>query len=379
MLRDEIVFLNHGSFGACPRPVIREYRRWQEEMEGQPVKFLGRDFETLMRAAREPLARYVYCDADDLVYVPNATTGLNIVARSLDLKPGDEILATDQEYGALDRTWKFLCQKNGAIYKHRHVSIPVTTREQFVEEFWSGVTPRTRVIFISHISSGTALIFPVAEIVERARTLGIITIVDGAHAAGQIPLDLEALGVDFYSSNVHKWMMSPKGSAFLYARREMQALVEPIVVSWGWEKETPGPSRFVDEQEWQGTRDIAAFLSVPAAIEFMRAHDWDTVRKDCHELVRYARKEITALTELGPLSPDSSEWFSQMVTLPLPPCDPQVLKARLYDEYRIEVPIIPGNGRQFIRISIQGYNTKADVDALVDALRELLPQAAKGS
>lgn len=377
-LRRDLVFLNHGSFGACPRPVLEQYQRWQIDLEAQPVEFLGRRFDALMRSAREPLAQYVHCDADDLVYVPNATTGLNIVARSLDLRPGDEILATDQEYGALDRTWKFLCQKSGAVYRRQPITIPVTTRAQFVDEFWSGVTPQTRVVFISHIGSGTALIFPIQEIIQRARQAGIITIVDGAHAAGQIPLDLVDLGVDFYSSNSHKWMMSPKGSAFLYVRREMQHLVEPLVVSWGWEKEKPGTSRFVDEQEWQGTKDIAAFLSVPAAIEFMHQHNWDKVRSDCHELTRYARRTISKLTRLEPLSPDSSEWYSQMVTLPLPHCDPEVLKARLYDEYQIEVPLGGGNGRPSIRVSIQGYNTQAEVDTLVTALGELLPRTENG-
>ncbi len=372
-LRRDIIYLNHGSFGACPRPVFEDYQRWQLELESQPVEFLGRRFEALMRAAREPLAEYVHCDPDDLVYVQNATTGLNAVARSLSLNPGDEILGTDQEYGALERTWKFLCQKSGAVYKRQPISLPVTTRENFVEEFWSGVTPRTRVVFLSHITSPTALIFPIQEIIQRARQEGIITVIDGAHAVGQIPLDMQALGVDFYSSNSHKWMMSPKGSAFLYVRREMQRLMEPLVVSWGWEKEKPGSSRFVDEQEWQGTRDIAAYLGVPAAIAFMREHNWDQVRASSHELVRYARKAITELTGLPPISPDSSEWYAQMVTLPLPECDPEFLKQHLYDDYHIEVPIGSRDGRASIRISIQGYNTQADVDALVSALKELLP------
>lgn len=373
-LRRDIIFLNHGSFGATPRPVFEDYQRWQLELEKQPVEFLGRRFESLMRQAREPLAEYIHCDPDDVVYTQNATTGLNTVARSLALKPGDEILATDLEYGALDRTWKFLCQKTGATYKQQHITLPVTTRENFVEEFWSGVTPQTRVVFMSHITSGSALILPIQEIIQRARERGIITIIDGAHAVGQIPLDMQALGVDFYSSNIHKWLMGAKGSAFLYARRALQPLVEPLVVSWGWHKEIPGPSRFIDEQEWLGTRDIAAYLSVPAAIKFMDDYHWDDVRATCHDLASYARGAISELTDLPPLSPDSQEWYAQMVTLPLTPCDPDVLKQRLYDEYHIEVPIGGNKERQYVRASIQGYNTKQDADALVAALHELLPQ-----
>lgn len=204
LLDPAVAFLNHGSFGATPRAVFEVYQAWQRELERQPVEFLGQRFNDLMRDARRALAAYVHTDANDLVYVPNATTGLNIVARSLRLNPGDEILSTDHEYGAIDRTWRFLCRKSGAIYKNHPVAVPLTTAENFVERFWAGVTPHTRVIFISHITSPTALIFPVQEICRRARDAGIITIIDGAHAIGQIPLDLEQLGADFYSSNLHK-------------------------------------------------------------------------------------------------------------------------------------------------------------------------------
>lgn len=379
LLRPDIIFLNHGSFGACPRPVFEAYQRWQRELETQPVEFLGRRFDDLMHTARTALAGFIKCNADDIVYVTNATVGLNIVARSLTFAPGDEILSTDHEYGALDRTWTFIAERTGAVYKRQPISVPLSTKNEFVETFWAGVTPRTRVIFLSHITSPTALIFPVQEICRRAREAGIITIIDGAHAVGQIPLDLSALGADFYSSNAHKWMMGAKGSAFLYVRREMQSAVEPLVVSWGWRPKKPGHSKFVQEQEWQGTRDIAAFLSVPAAIEFMRENNWEQVRAQCHEFARHARAAITELTGLEPPSPDSSEWYSQMVSLPLPDCNPELLKERLYQEYNIEVPIVvhlAGKNRQWVRVSIQGYNTRDDVDALVTALGELLPQVA---
>lgn len=383
LLRPDVIFLNHGSFGACPRPVFEEYQRWQLELERQPVEFLGRRFTELMRGARVPLAQYVNCDPDDLVYVPNATTGLNVVARALPLEPGDEVLATDHEYGALDRTWRFVCARRGAVYRRLPVPVPVTTAEDFVERFWSGVTPRTRVIFLSHITSPTALVLPIREIVRRAREAGIVSVIDGAHAAGQIPLDLAALGADFYSSNAHKWMLTPKGSAFLYARRAVQSLIEPLVVSWGWQSDHPGASRFIDEQEWQGTRDISAYLTVPSAIQFMHEHDWARVREDCHALARYAREQITAITGLEPLSPETwdgsdepgSRWYAQMVSLPLPPGDPDALKRGLYDKYNIEAPIISWNDRRLIRVSIQNYNTRADVDALAAALGSQLTAA----
>ena len=377
LLRPDVVFLNHGSFGACPRPVFETCQAWQLELERQPVEFLGRRFEALMRQARESLATFVGVQADELVYVPNATTGLNVVIRSLPLQEGDEVLSTDHEYGALDRTWRFICRKRGARYIRQSVPLPIESAEQVVESIWSGVTPRTRVLFISHITSPTAIIFPLAELIRRAREAGVITMIDGAHAPGQIPLDLKALGADFYSGNCHKWMCASKGSAFLYARREMQHLVEPLVVSWGWESEKPGPSRFIDEQEWQGTRDIAAYLSVPAAIQFMAEHDWPRVQRECHELAGYARERVSELTGLPPIAPDSPEWFAQMAALPIPLCDLDVLKRRLYDEFHIEIPTVEWNGRPFLRISIQAYNTRADVDALAEALKVLLPQVSR--
>jgi isopenicillin-N epimerase len=379
LLRPDVVFLNHGSFGACPRHVFESYQKWQLELEREPVEFLARRFNNLMHDARESLAAYVNAAADDLVFVPNATTAINIVARSLALEPGDEILTTNHEYGALDRTWRFICQKNGAIYKPQPVSLPVTTAEEFVERVWSGVTPRTRVVFLSHISSPTALIFPVIEICRRAHEAGLLTVIDGAHAPGQIPLDLTGLGADLYVGNCHKWMNAPKGAGFLYARRKVQSVLEPLVVSWGWQSDTPGLSRFIDEQEWQGTRDIAAYLSVPAAIEFMRQHDWAGVQGKCHELARYAREVITRLTGLEPISPDSMEWFAQMVSLPLPACNADALKHRLYAEFQVEAPIITWNGRQFVRVSVQAYNDRADVDALAAALQTLLPHVGAGA
>ncbi len=384
LLRSDVVFLNHGSFGACPRPVFEAYQQWQLELERQPVEFLGRRFGGLLREAREALAAVVGARADDLVYVPNATTGLNAVARSLRLAPGDEVLTTNHEYGALDRTWRFVCARRGATYVNRPLPLPISSADEVIEQLWAGVTERTRVLFLSHITSPTALILPVQELVRRARAVGIITIVDGAHVPGQIPLNLEALGADFYAGNCHKWLNSPKGSAFLYARKEVQPLVEPLVVSWGWQPESStllsldsnGSSPFVLQHEWQGTRDIAAYLSVPAAIEFEAVHDWPQVRQECHELARYARQAIGELTGLEQICPDSPEWYAQMATIPLPACDAEELKRRLYDEYRVEVPIIEWNSRQFLRVSVQAYNAKGDLDALISALAALLPQVA---
>jgi isopenicillin-N epimerase len=374
LLRPEMVFLNHGSFGACPAPVFAVYQDWQRALEAQPVEFLGRQGTALLATARAALAAYLGAEADDLVFVPNATTGVNTVARSLRLAPGDEVLATNLEYGAVDRTWQFLCAQAGATYVRQPIPLPVETAAGVVEALWQGVTPRTRVICVSHITSITALILPVAEICRRARQAGILTVIDGAHAPGQIPLDLAAIDADFYTGNCHKWLCAPKGAAFLHARRAAHALVDPLVVSWGWQPDES--ASFVDRLEWQGTRDIAAYLSVPAAIEFQAAHDWPRVRAACHALLREIRHDVEQLTGLPPICPDSPDWYAQMASLPLPPCDPVTLQRRLWEETRIEVPIVEGPTGPLCRVSIQAYNTPADGAALLAALAALLPGVA---
>ncbi len=372
LLRPDIVFLNHGAFGACPRPVFDSYQNWQLELEHQPIEFLERRFQGVMAQTREVLAAFVGATADELVYVPNATTGLNIVARSLPLGSGDEVLATDHEYGAIDRTWRAICVRRGARYVRAPLPSPVQSKEQLADAIWAHVSPRTRILSVSHITSPTAIIFPVESLAKRARQAGIFTVIDGAHAPGQIPLDLAALGADFYVGNCHKWMCAPKGSAFLFARRDVQGLLSPLVVSWGAEAKEPGPSPFINEQEWQGTRDIAAYLAVPTAIRFLQEHRWSTVQADCHALARTARRAIEGLTGLPGLSPDDPSWYAQMVSIPVPVADPSAAQHRLYSEFGIEVPLSVWNGRSLLRVSVQGYNSEADIAKLVAATAQVL-------
>ena len=245
-------YLNHGSFGATPAPVHEAYQRWQQELESQPTEFLGRRHNDLMRSARQALGSFVGAAPADLVFTQNATQALNIVARSLALGPGDEVLTSDHEYGACDRMWRFLSRKSGFSLVRRTIAVPPASRAQVVEDLMAGITPRTRAIFISQITSPTAMLLPVEEVCRRARELGILSIVDGAHAPGQVPLDLPTIGADFYGANLHKWLCAPKGAGFLYARPEAQSLLEPLIVSWGYESERPGDSSFIDEHEWWG-------------------------------------------------------------------------------------------------------------------------------
>ncbi|KPK94127.1 MAG: aminotransferase class V [Anaerolineae bacterium SM23_ 63] len=374
LLDPEVIFLNHGSFGACPRPVFETYQKWQHELERQPVKFLSRRARDLMAEARAALADFLHCGEDEVVYFTNPTTAINMVVRSLELKPGDEILTTDHEYGAMDRIWRFICQQAGARYVRQPIPLPLTSRADFVEAFCSGITPRTRLVFISHITSPTALCFPVEAICHRARQMGLLSIVDGAHAPGQLPLDLTQLGADLYTGACHKWLCAPKGAAFLYARREVQDRLRPLVTSWGWEAEKPSDSRFIDHHEWQGTRDIAAFLSVPTAIRFQQDHRWNTIRRRCHQLASKTRGRINTLTGFEALCPDSQEWFIQMFTARLPDLDCEAFQTQLYDEYRIEVVTHRWNDQPLIRVSFQGYNDEEDADALLHALGKLLPK-----
>lgn len=377
LLDPSLVFLNHGSFGACPAKVLESCQWWQREQERNPVEFLGRRSGQLLAQARAELAGYLGAEARHLVFLANATTGVNTVARSIPLLPGDEILTTDHEYGACDNVWDSVCRRTGA--KYLPVEIPLPFRaEAFTERVWSCVTLRTRVLFLSHITSTTALIFPLAELCRRARAAGILTVIDGAHVPGHIPLGLDDLGADFYTGNCHKWLCAPKGAGFLHARPEHHRLLEAPVVSWGYSAEISGHTGFdaytgtsllERRLQWQGTRDLAAFLSVPAAIEFQARHDWDRVRQECHALAAATLRRISTLTGLKPVCTEQD--FGQMVVIPVPPMEADLLKETLFARYRIEIPVTAHKDHLFVRLSLQGYNTPEDANALVEALREI--------
>ena len=342
LLDPDVTFLNHGSFGACPRPVFEAYQRRQRELEREPVEFLARRWEALVGEARAALAVYVGARADDLVFVTNAMTGMNTLARSL-VEPADEVLTSDQEYDAVDAAW----EAAGATL----VRAPV-------ESLWEHATDRTRVLSLSHLTSPTGLVVPVDEHCRRARELGILSVVDGAHAPGHVPIDLAALGADAYTGNCHKWLCAPKGAGFLWVREELQTRIDPLVVTWGWDEPD-----FAKRHLRSGTRDPAAWLAVPAAIEFQREWGWDEVRSRCHALVEHFA-EASGL----PIVPDE---FGQMASFELPPGDPEEAQRRLWDEHRIEVPCFDWNGRPLLRLSVQGYNTEDDVSRLLSALGSL--------
>ena len=366
LLDPDVVYLNHGSFGAVPRPVFDSYQHWQRELDANPSHFVGRRAPELLAAAREKLGAFINASADDLTFVPNVTYGLNIVARSLNLKEGDVVLTTDHEYGAIDRTWRFNCEKSGARLVNQPISVPVADPAKVVEQIWAGVNENTRVISLSHITSPSALILPVEEVCRRAREAGIISVIDGAHAPGQLDVDLKEIGADFYCGNCHKWLSSARGAGFLHARPERQSLLEPLVVSHGWDREEPGPSQFQDYFTWVGTIDPAAYLSVPAAIDFHQHNDWGSVRLACKELLKETEGRILAMSGLPPISP-SSMW-SQMRLVLLP--GKVESYQRLWEEDRIVVPVGQHRGQPGVRISVQAYNSPADLEKLILALQK---------
>jgi isopenicillin-N epimerase len=325
--------------------VFEAYQGFQRQLERQPVEFMAleRRFPELLDVARSQLADHLGAAPENLAFATNTSSALNAAIRSLDLQAGDEVLLGDAEYGGMELLWEFVSRRTGAVL----------VRRPFAE---LDPGPRTRLVFCSHIEWLSGRVNDVAELCARTRSAGALSIVDGAHAPGQIGLDLEALGADIYAGNCHKWLCAPKGSAFLYARPEAQELIDPLVVSWDW----ADGAAFHELHRWQGTRDPSAFLAVPAAIAFQAEHDWPAVRDRCHALLERVRDEIA----LEPLTDD----FAQMLGFKLPVVDGQAFKRDLYDRHRIEVPVVETPHGWTMRVSIQGYNDDADAEALLAAL-----------
>ena len=348
LLDPGVVYLNHGSFGACPRPVFERYQEWQRELEREPVEFLGRErrFGELLETARLRLAAYLDADPDNLAFAPNASTALDGAIRSLHLGAGDEVLMGEHEYGGLLRLWEFVARRTG-----------VRLRRAPFDELDPG--PATRLVFCSHVEWSSGRVNDVADLCRRARDAGALSIVDGAHAPGQIDLDLEAIGADVYAGNCHKWLSAPKGSGFLYVRPEVQHLIEPLVVSWDWDES----NSWAEQNRWQGTRDPAAYLSVPAAIDFQAEHDWPAVRRRCHALLERARERLA----VEPLTDEFVQMLGFAIDLP----EPETLTRRLFEEHRIEVPVFETSRGWVMRVSIQAYNDEEDVDALARGLDAL--------
>lgn len=371
LLNPEITYLNHGSFGACPKSIFEDYQKWQRELEKEPVQFMTVTGPEHLEKSKKTLADYINCDPVDLVYVTNPSTAFNIIIKGLDLKAGDEILTSNQEYGAMDRTWNYYCKKAGAKYVRQKINIPLKSKDDFIEQFWKGLTSKTRIVFLSHITSPTGLIFPVKEVCEKAKELGLITIIDGAHVPGHIPLNLKELKADIYTGACHKWLLTPKGNSFLYVRKEFQDDFDPLIISWGYDAEIPGKSKFLDYHTYQGTRDFSAFLTTPKALEFFEKNNWEAVKANCRSMIREIYPEACKLLNTYPICPVTDEFLGQLCSIPVRTNDAVKLKEELYHHYNVEIPVFSMQDDIFIRISIQGYNTMEDIQALFEALKAI--------
>jgi isopenicillin-N epimerase len=372
LLDPDIVYLNHGSFGACPSAIFDDYQKWQRELEREPVQFITANAPRYLKTSKEALGRYINANPKDFFFVPNPTFAVNAIMRSLGLKSGDEILATNHEYGAMDRTWRFFESKSGVRYVRQNISTPIVSKDQIIAEFWEGYSHRTKVVFLNQVSSATALIFPVMEICAEAKRRGLITIVDGAHVPGHIALDLQDLEADFYTGTMHKWLLTPKGSSFLYVRKPYQDLLDPLVVSWGYEGHAGSENRFLEWHEQQGTRDISAFLTMPAALAFRAENNWDARTESCKSMILEAYPRFCELLQTDPICPVSPEFLGQMCSIPIQTPDAAALKSRLFDKYKIEIPVMQTDVQHYIRISLNGYNTAQDLDALYEALNDTI-------
>jgi isopenicillin-N epimerase len=314
-----ITFLNHGSFGACPLPVLQAQQRWRERMERQPLQFLGTDIESLLDAARTELAAFVGSEPADLVFVPNATTGVNAVLRSLRFQPGDELLTTNQEYNACRNALNFVAEREGVQVVVAEIPFPIDTPEQVVEAVLQKVSSNTRLALLDHVVSQTGLIFPIAMLVNELKKWGVETLIDGAHAPGMIPLNLSQLGATFYTGNCHKWVCAPKGAAFLYVQRDRQSVIHPLTISHGANDPRTGRSRFHLEFDWMGTDDPTAYLCIPEAIRFMGSllpEGWPEVMQRNHQLAIAARQVLCQALEIPPPCPE--EMLGSLAVVPLP-------------------------------------------------------------
>ncbi len=385
-----VVFLNHGSFGACPRPILKIQETLRRQMEAEPVQFLWRHYDDRLDASRAELARFLGARPADVVFITNATTGVNAVARSVDWRRGDELLTTNLDYNACRNALAETARRAGARLVTARVPFPLRGPDEVVEAVLRAVTPRTRLAMIDHVTSDTGLVLPVARIVRELESRGVDTLVDGAHAPGMLPLNLARLRPAYYTGNLHKWVCAPKGAAFLWAREDRQAGVQPAVISHGNNRPRPGHSPFQDRFDWAGTFDPSAWLCVGEAIRWMGGllpGGWNTVRTRNHALAVEARRLLCRRLEVAPPCPESM--LGSLATLPLPKglqgrppsgkIDAEQL--RLYDAFRIEVPFsrIGQPATRYFRISAQLYNSLSDYDRLAGALLGLSAAAAAES
>ena len=369
-LKKGITYLNHGSFGACPKVIFKNYQKWQVKLETQPVKFLTDELYIALRNSRESLSAFLGCKDDEILFFQNPTTAISNIIYNLDLAPYDEVLMTNHEYGALVRAWDVWGRKNKVTIKNAKINLPLDSQNKFFDDIAKRISSKTKVLFLSHITSPTGLVFPIKEIVEFARQKKIITIVDGAHAPGHIDLNICELGCDFYTGALHKWMCGPKGTSFLFVKKEHQKWIKPIIYSWGKKGDDPESSEFLQDFQWQGTRDMSAFLTVPKIIEFYNV-EVKRSRAKSRQIILDSQKQFHNIFQTDPIS-FGNEFLGQMISYPIPKKINKNLKIELWQNYNIEIPVFEWNKEKYIRLSIHLYNDQKDVEYLMNALRSMI-------
>lgn len=373
-LDPSVAYLNHGSFGACPRAVLEVQASLRRELEAEPVDFLVRRLPGRIDEARGSLATFLGADPADLVFVPNATTGVNVVLRSLAFEPGDELLTTSHAYAACRKTLDFVASRNGARVVVADLPFPLRGEAELIAPILAGLTPRTRLALLDHVTSPTALILPMARLVAELQARGVDTLVDGAHAPGMLPLALDELGATYYTGNGHKWLCAPKGAAFLHVRRDRQAGLHPTAISHGY------ATGFHGEFDWTGTCDPTPWLCLPEAVRFMGTllpGGWPELMAANHALALQARDLLCGTFDIEPPAPDTM--LGSMASLPLPAASPGSPAARLdheglalwFRERSVETWLHPFP-RPVIRVSAQRYNSLDQYARLADLLRDAL-------
>jgi isopenicillin-N epimerase len=377
-LDPSVTFLNHGSFGACPKAVLAVQQRLRSQLEQEPLRFFGREWEPLLDNARRKLAEFVGADTQDLVFVNNATTGVNSVLRSLSFSAQDEILTTNHEYNACRNALDFIASRTGAKIIVAKIPFPIDSAQQVIAAVMARVSKKTRLVLLDHITSQTGLIFPIQQLVKQLQQKGIDTLIDGAHAPGMILLNLREIGATYYTGNCHKWLCAPKGAGFLYVQRDRQAQIRPLTISHGANSPRTDKSRFQLEFDWTGTDDHTAYMCVPDAIAFMGSllpGGWSELIQRNHELALQGRQVLCQALEVLPPCPD--EMIGSMAVIPMPAAWENrhfmAVHDELFDEFGIQVQVIPWpeTPRLLIRISAQIYNTLEQYVYLAKALREL--------
>lgn len=344
-------------------------------MERQPLQFFGRDLEGLLDQSRRQLAEFVGAEAEDLAFVPNATTGINTVLRSLRFAPGDQLLTTNQEYNACRNALNYVADRAGLEVKVAQVPFPIASADRIIEAVLQAVTSKTRLALLDHVVSQTGLVFPIAQLVRELSQRGIETLIDGAHAPGMLPLNLRQIGATYYTGNCHKWLCAPKGAAFLYVQPDRQSAIHPLTISHGANACRPDRSRFRLEMDWVGTDDPTPYLCIPIAIQFLGSllpGGWLELMQQNHQRAIAARRWICQTLEIAPPCPD--ELLGSMAVIPLPDGSGPALQDDLLERYGIEVPIIPfpAAPQRLVRVSAQLYNASIQFEWLAQALIELL-------